>query len=429
MLPQPEDTIVALATATGAGARAIVRLSGPQARAILTGLGVAVPAKRSRTAVQIALPEPLAPLPTQAYFWPAPHTATGQDVAELHTLNCAPLVETLIGQCLAAGARAAVAGEFTLRAFLAGKRDLPQAEAVLGVIEANNRDELQSALKQLAGGVTQPLAGVREDLKLLLADVEAALDFSDEDISFVSQPEVLQRITTALAKATMVERQLRERTVAGRVPRVVLVGPPNAGKSSLFNALAPTGPAALVSPIAGTTRDYLTRRVEWQGVALDLLDTAGWQTETASIEQQAQQLGQAQAELADVRLVCWPADAGTWPPVSGFAVATKCDLAAAPPGWLATSAPTGQGLDELRRGVVAQLRPPALAPSQSRCQHQVADTLKHLRQAHQAVLFGEPAEILALELRLALEALGALVGAVYTDELLDTIFSRFCIGK
>src|SRR5205823_8090 len=184
----------------------------------------------------LRLPGIASPLPADLYLWPAPRTYTGQELVELHTLGAPPLVELLIGELLRAGARAAQPGEFTLRAFLAGKLDLPRAEAVLGVIEAGNRSELKQALTQLAGGVTRPLEGLREDLLNLLADVEAGLDFTEEDIRFVDQTEMLGRLTKGLAQVVLVRKQLDQRSVGAGVFRVVLAGRPNAGKSSLFNA-------------------------------------------------------------------------------------------------------------------------------------------------------------------------------------------------
>jgi tRNA modification GTPase len=219
---------------------------------------------------------------------------------------------------------------------------------------------------------------------------------------------------------------------------VVLAGRPNAGKSSLFNALAGAH-AALVSAEPGTTRDYLIRRLEIDGTMVELVDTAGWHPDTDGIDGQAQALGREQAEKADLVLLCLdarltPTDAEETqraaPPV--VAIATKCDLGPAPPDLLATSAVKGTGLGELRKLLADRARAhrrPALAPSLSRCRHHVEACLTHLRQAHAFVVDQEPPELLALELRCALEELGAMVGAVYTDDLLDRIFSRFCIGK
>ncbi len=437
-----EDTIVALATPPGAGARAIVRLSGPGCAAALKGLftpAEAVPPPAGQIASGgVCLPGVSAPLPAQLYFWQAPRSYTGQDVAELHLPSCPPLLEVLTAALLNAGCRAAGPGEFTQRAFLAGKLDLTRAEAVQAVIEATGRGELRQALGQLAGGVAGPLAALREDLLNLLADVEAALDFADEDIQFVGTDEMLLRLGRALAQVTLVGKQLDSRAVAGQTFRVVLAGRPNAGKSSLFNALA--GARALVSEQPGTTRDYLVRRLDLDGASVELVDTPGWQSSAGAIDTQAQALGRQQQGEADLVLVCVEAGRAVSEEErallardrpAGILIATMCDLASAREG-LATSARTGEGLPELRAVLAERARQraePALAPSIGRCRHHVTACLEHLRRAHAIVLEEDPPEILALELREALHQLGEMVGAVYTDDLLDRVFSRFCIGK
>lgn len=437
-----QDTIAALSTALGPGARAIVRVSGPVAAQVVSSLfASSQPLERGRRCLlsgYLRLPK-LPPLPADVYLWAGPHSYTGQDLAEIHTLSSPPLLESLIAQLLGAGCRAARPGEFTLRAFLAGKLDLTRAEAVHAVIESGSRDELKQALKQLAGGMARPLHELREDLLNLLADIEAGLDFADEDISFVQPEEMLKRLGKALAQVTLLGKQLDQRGLAERVFRVVLTGRPNAGKSSLFNALA--GADALVSPVPGTTRDYLVHRLDPSEVRIDLIDTPGWQVETGPIESQAQVLAREQAEQADLLLLCLETGEPVapeeetlcrqaHPPV--IAIATKCDREPAPAATLATSAVTGAGVAALRALLVEQAqrqKQPALAPSLSRCRHHVQSCLEQLRRAHSIVLFEEPPELLALELRGALEQLGEMVGTVYTDDLLDRIFSRFCIGK
>ena len=312
--PHPDDTIAAVSSAPGPGARAVVRVSGPNTRAVIDAVFSrdAESAERSpgeAAASRFVVPGSVrlsgvySPLPADLYFFPGPHSYTGQDLAELHTIGSPPLVERLVADLLAGGARPARPGEFTLRAFLAGKKDLPQAEAVQAVVEAGTDADLTAALAQLAGGVTRPLHALRDDLLNLLSDVEAALDFADEDIEFVGKPETLTRISAAIAQLTNLQRQLESRTVSGRAVRVALVGLPNAGKSSLFNALA-GGPAALVSPEAGTTRDYLTRTFDLGGVPVELVDTAGWQAPADTIAGQAQRLGSEQTTRADLLLWC-----------------------------------------------------------------------------------------------------------------------------
>ncbi len=432
-----EDTIVALASAPGSGARAIVRLSGPDACRIATSVFDTEPVKQGIASGNLRLPGVHSPLPSILLFMPGPRSYTGQDCVEIHTISSPPLIDLLITAMLDAGGRAARPGEFTMRAFLAGKKDLTQAEAVLAVIEADTDQELKTALAQLAGGMTQPLHALRDDLLNLLADIEAGLDFSEEDIQFVNKRDLLLQLGAGLAHFINLKRQLDERSVSHRPYRVALVGEPNAGKSSLFNALANVS-AAIVSPVPGTTRDYITRTVLLDGTNIELIDTAGWQDAASDIEEQAQRLGHEQARHADLVLSCveaiqWRAERRKPPDVEGaLTIITKSDLLSVDSEHPATSAMTGHGIGELRRSLVERAksaRKPALRTSLSRCRHHVEKGLKHLQAAHHIVLFDDPAELLALELRLALDQLGEMVGAIYTDDLLDRIFSRFCIGK
>ena len=434
-----DDTIVALASAPGPGARAVIRLSGPDAHRVVGTVFDPMPTGRALAHGNLRLSGLHSPLPAMVLSMPGPKSYTGQDCVEVHTVSSPPLVDLLICTLLDAGARAARPGEFTMRAFLAGKKDLTQAEAVLAVIEAGSDDELQQALGQLAGGITQPLHGLRDDLLNLLADVEAGLDFTEEDIQFADKRDVLLRLGAGMAHLTNLRKQLDDRGVSGRPFRVALVGEPNAGKSSLFNALAGVS-AAIVSPVPGTTRDYVTRSVTLQGTNVELIDTAGWQAATNTIEEQAQRLGREQAQRADLVLWCVPADewnAGRREPPDGdpahiVIVLTKADLAPVTTDSPVTSAKTARGIADLRRLLSERAkgsRAPALAPSLSRCRHHVEKGLAHLRTAHHAALFDEPAELFALELRLALDQIGEMAGAVYTDDLLDRVFSRFCIGK
>lgn len=434
-IPDPGDTIVAIASAAGPAPRGIVRLSGSRAGAILAALcpDWVAPGPGRFAEVNLRLPDFPAPVPAEIYFFAQPRSYTGQDVVEIHTISSAPIVEAIVSACLNAGARGALAGEFTMRAFLSGKLDLTRAEAVLGVIEARNGAQLAAALKQLAGGMAGPLQTLRDDLLNLLADVEAGLDFTEENIHFVSADDLLRRLGRGMAHLMNLQRQLGTRSVSDRPFRVVLAGKPNAGKSSLFNALLGKS-AALVSPAPGTTRDYLAHAVAIGGIKIELVDTAGLDEALNDIDQQAQALGREQARTADLILWCTACDEAGPGGIGADAVpiATKADLGPAPAGRLATSAATGAGLAELRAWIAEQacrMEHSGLAPSLSRCRNHIQAALEHLRAAHALVLDEQLPELLALELRLALDEIGAMVGTVHTDDLLDRIFSRFCIGK
>lgn len=436
-----DETIVAVSSAPGTGVRAIVRLSGTNLFPLLTPLFTSsepLARQRRRWEGVLRVPGIHATLPSDLYYWVGPNSYTGQDVAELHTLSSPPLIDLLLSHLLRLRARAARPGEMTMRGFLAGKLDLTRAEAVHGVIEATNRDELKQSLTQLAGGVTRPLEELREDLLNLRADVEAGLDFSEEDLSFVESEALVKRIGKGIALVTLAGKQIEQRGLTERPFRVVLAGRPNAGKSSLFNALV--GGKALVSPEAGTTRDYLVQRLDVHGVTVELVDTAGWRQAAENIEQQAQHLGREQSDEADLLLLCIPVEetfssedeSALQRAQTALLLATKADNGEVPDNHLATSAMTGRGLASLLRELERRARSwarPVLAPSLSRCRHHIASCLDHLRKAHSIVLFGDAPEVLAMELALALEQLGEMVGAVYTDDLLDRIFSRFCIGK
>lgn len=442
--PHPDDTIVAVSSAPGAGERAIVRVGGPRAREAVGRVFAAEnpePPARRLIPGHLTLSGVHSPIPADLYVFAGPRSYTGQDVAELHTVGSPPLVERLVADLLAAGARPARPGEFTLRAFLAGKLDLPRAEAVHAVVAAGTDADLTAALAQLAGGVTQPLHAVRDDLLDLLADLEAALDFADEDIEFVGKGDAMLRVSAALARLANLRRQLDGREVSGRAVRVALVGAPNAGKSSLFNALTGNA-AALVSPEAGTTRDYLTAPLVLGGVGVELIDTAGWAAAADTIEAQAQRLGAEQVTRADV--VVWCAEPGTaFDPADAARLAatgaevvrvrTKADLFPAESGEVVSaSVVRSAGVDALREVLterVGSLARPPLAPSQSRCRHHLDACAADLRAAHRHLALDDPPELTALAVRGAVGQLGELVGAVYTNDLLDRIFSRFCIGK
>jgi tRNA modification GTPase len=439
----PSETIVAIASQPGPAARGLVRLSGPLAVSItledFDGDGpTPSPFRPIGYTGRIALSQPSASLPATLVLWPGPRSYTGQPVAEVHTIGSPPLLRHLVALYLARGARLAEPGEFTLRAFLSGRIDLAQSEAVLRVIEARTTGQLDSALRQLAGGLAGPLRALRDRLLDRLVELEANLDFVDEpDVSPIHRRALVDDLADASRTLESLIAGLRSRDVADARPRVVLVGRPNAGKSRLFNALLGDD-RAIVSPVAGTTRDYLVGVCECDGMAVELIDTAGEELALHAIGVSSQDQRSRQVAEADLLLRCVPADEPELEVPAdrlSLLVRTKADKSAvrSQPGF-ATSALTGQGLDELRAAIAAELRS---RPVQADATHQLgslwresldrgAESLRHAL----AVATGPGGEeLIAAELRQAVDDLGKIVGTVVTEDILDRIFRRFCIGK
>ena len=505
MTLDPADTIAAIASPPGPGLRGVIRLSGPRSwEAVLSGFAIAlggrVPdrvVRRSGTVSGRYRLDGLRPaLPATLLFWTGPKSYTGQDVAEVHTLGSPPLLELLLSHLLRQGAREAEPGEFTLRAFLSGRIDLTRAEAVLGVIDARNPAQLAAALDQLGGGLASPLKSLRDRLLDVLAHLEANLDFNDEpDVGELGRTELAASLRQGAGDLAQLAERLKGRERPEGHPKVVLVGPPNAGKSRLFNALLGVE-NAIVSPIAGTTRDYLSARCECDGLTVELIDTAGEDQAQTPIEARAQAFREEQSTLADLLLVCAsvddslspvspPCELGVGggdqrgidapdcsqsvdapppapPPQGGkrkrpilsghdhplldsdrpfLAVSTKCDIEE--PGttiriklttWIKTSAATGEGLDDLRRAIAKSLR--AQSPEDdlatttgARCRESLVRASESLARASKAVSLNAGDELVAVDLRETLDDLGRVVGEVVTDDILDRIFRRFCIGK
>jgi tRNA modification GTPase len=446
-----DDTIVAVASPPGGAARGVVRLSGPRLRSVLEGcfrpdppLNLASLSAPTVVPGFLAIAKFASPLPCQLYLWSGNRSYTGQPVAEVHTFGSPPLLEAVVETACAGGARPAEPGEFTLRAFLAGRIDLTQAEAVLGVIDAAGSQELDAALKQLAGGLSQPLHRLRDALLELLAHLEAGFDFADEDLPFISADELLRQLGAAAEQVDQLVKKLAFRGEAAVRVRVALVGRPSAGKSSLFNAL--TGRiGAIVSDEPGTTRDYLTADLDLDGVKCQLVDTAGIDDEmpaiaATSIEAAAQEQSHEQRRTAHVRVLCLEAASGDhdvqFPQI---VVQTKCDrpdiTRPAARSVIQTSAVTGEGIAKLKEAIraavlqAAGLDTEVVAGTAVRCGESLRMASASLDRARRAVQSGLGEELIAAEVRVALTELGKVAGAVYTDDVLDRIFSRFCIGK
>jgi tRNA modification GTPase len=451
-----DDTICAIASAPGGALRGIVRVSGPACIAAVDavfraegGRDLALVTRPTCLDGFLCLPEPLGQVASRVYLWPTDRSYTRQPLAELHTIGSPPLLEATLEAVRRAGARLARPGEFTLRAFLAGRLDLTQAEAVLGVIDARGPAQLHTALSQLAGGLATPLAALRERLLDLLAHLEAGLDFAEEDIAFISAGQLDEQLAAAAGEVASLAARMTARGEAGQLPRVVLLGEPNAGKSSLFNAL--TGrPAAIVSDQAGTTRDFVAKELVLGGGQCLLIDTAGVMTDApgASLAAAAQGSTGDQAQQADVIVICVDASRPATPwekariaggsPSPQVIVWTKIDVANGlpppPASAIATSSRSGAGLDELRQAIAAAAgaargEAGIVATTASRCRESLELSAAALGRARELAAASGGEELIAAEVRAALDGLGQVVGAVYTEDVLDRVFSRFCIGK
>ena len=450
-----DDVITAVASAAGHAPQGIVRLSGPDTQAVLTRCFPEAELSLQETRYArliragLVLAPSIAPLPCHIYYWPDQRSYTRQPSAEIYLAGSPPLLEATVERLCQHGARLAEPGEFTMRAFLAGRLDLTQVEAVLGVIDAANQQELDVALTQLAGGLATPLHQLRQELLALLAHLEAGLDFVEEDIQFIT-PESLEQQLTGIEQAMQsILHQIEGRQVQDTQARIVLRGAANVGKSSLLNAL--TGnPTAIVSNQQCTTRDYLTQRCYIRDLACMLVDTAGITEQQAdnNVDRQAQALSDEQASQATVELFCldgsrnlnpWEQSQLTAPAQANrILVATKDDLSPAmhlPQDAIRTSSLNGTGLETLKDAIHEQLThgstqsSPVIHDTLLRCRESLRTSHDCIQRARVLTQDLQGEELVAAELRVALDALGTVVGAVYTDDLLDQIFSKFCIGK
>ena len=474
-----DDTICAIATPCGEGGIGIVRLSGPRSVPVASRI------------VRLRSGRPLSDAPSfrlqvAEFFDPsvadrdrasaqsppalldeglvvvmrAPHSYTREDVVELHCHGGALILTRLCAGLLHAGARLAQPGEFTKRAFLNGRLDLTQAEAVLDTIHAKTDAALRQAQDQLRGTLAMQTNALRSEILALLAHVEAGIDFVEEDLRFIDREELGKAIRGA---CTQIERWLST-AERGRIVReglqTVIVGRPNVGKSSLLNALIQRD-RAIVTPIPGTTRDVLEEFVNMDGIPLRLLDTAGIRDTTDPVELEGVRRSRDAVEQAE--LIFHVLDASQ--PLSAedealllssrgrpcLILRNKIDLSPGhseqdlremlvsrhiqPAAVVNLSAITGQGLDRLREAVRSWCGSPSQEPSEAaavtRLRH--AEALGRARTSLQQVISSieadQPAECVAMDLRVAADALGELTGAITTEDVLNRIFSEFCIGK
>ncbi len=447
------DTIAAIATARGVGGVGIVRVSGPCAAAIAESILDALPRARvaSFTPFKNANGEVLDE--GLALWFPAPHSFTGEDVLELQGHGGPIVLDRVLAAVLAQGARLARPGEFSERAYLEGKLDLVQAEAIADLIESGSEQAARAALHSLQGEFSARIHVLVEQLTRLRIQVEATLDFPEEEIDFFDEAALSAHFTPIVQALEQVIAQAREGTRLRDGFTVVLAGPPNVGKSSLLNALAQTE-RAIVTPIAGTTRDVLRETVLIDGMPLHVIDTAGLRKSEDPVEQEGIRRARVEMERAERVLVIADASAPAnaaeaaevemilhaLPQVPRSYLRNKIDLVDAPAGWvedgtnkvLQLSVQTGAGLELLRAHLreLAGLQGADAGSFSARRRH--VDALLRARCALEdarARLQERAGELFAQDLLSAQNALGEITGAVTSDDLLGRIFSEFCIGK
>ncbi|MGA8596918.1 MAG: tRNA uridine-5-carboxymethylaminomethyl(34) synthesis GTPase MnmE [Bryobacteraceae bacterium] len=448
---QLHDTIVAIATPLGRGGLGIVRISGSQSRTIAERiLRFRLGPRWHPWASQMAeLVDECGGVVDQVVvsLFESPRSYTAEDVVEIGCHGSPVVLRFCVERAISEGARLAEAGEYTLRAYLNGRIDLPQAEAIRELIDATTLYQARVAAQQMEGSVSRRIRPVKEQLLELIALLEAGIDFAEDDISVASPREIQKRLDP-------IRKSIQELLNSFRVGRLVfsgftlaIVGRPNVGKSSLFNRLLEQD-RAIVTDIPGTTRDLVSEQTSLGGIPVRLVDTAGIRdgqslVETLGIERTFQAAADADLVLVvldiskrlnreDESLLKRFADR------KPLVVGNKSDLSGESPGLeelLRVSALTGVGVEQLRAEILARLAPDGLAAPESgsitslRHQQLLGESMKALDNAGRAVEFGIPHEMVLIDLYAALRPIDAVTGATTVDDILNRIFSTFCIGK
>lgn len=460
----PRDTIVAISTPPGRGGIGIVRLSGADAVSITSSL---VRLTKPLVPTQAQLGDVLDPDNDDAEhamrideavvtFFRAPHSYTREDVVEIAAHGSPVVLESLVRAAIARGARLARPGEFTERAFVSGRIDLTQTEAVRDLIDAQTLYQAKIASEQMEGALSRRIQPIKQALVHLIAELEAGIDFAEDDIDVMPAATIANRVTAIIEPL----QGLAASFAYGRVVRdgisLSIVGRPNAGKSSLFNRLVQRE-RAIVTASPGTTRDLVTERVSLGGIPLDLIDTAGLRIAQDEAESIGIQKSREALADADVVLLVLDATAEALTPEENalleqmgtrraLVVLNKMDLAhlksanetirlgieSCRP--IETSALTGEGIFELREAILSMIRGEGKEVETGlmtnlRQQQAVSETLRALQDAEQAIVADVPHEMLLIDLHSALRSLDALTGATTADDILNLIFSTFCIGK
>jgi tRNA modification GTPase len=450
------DTIVAISTPPGRGGIGIVRLSGPMAASIAGQLvRLRHPLEHARARLADVLDEAQAGEDAcrideaVVTFFAAPHSYTTEDLVEIAAHGSPVVLEVLLHRALDLGARLAEPGEFTQRAFLSGRLDLTQAEAVRDLIDAQTLTQARQAASQMGGALSRRVQPVKQGLVELIALLEAGIDFAEDDVDVTPAVEIARRISELMPLLTALEASFARGRIVHDGLTLAIVGRPNAGKSSLFNCLVERE-RAIVTATPGTTRDTVSERISLDGIPLELIDTAGLR----EAAEEAEQLGIARSReaLADAALVVIVLDATQLlndeerrllVAVEGrpaLVAMNKCDLNAtdlltdhAGISVLSTSALTGEGIPELREKILALATGGAAAEpgmlTNLRQQQAIAVTIAALVDATNANSTMIPHEMILLDLYRALSSLDSLTGQTTSDDILNLIFSTFCIGK
>jgi len=440
----PADTIVAAATPPGTGGVGIVRVSGEKTEQIARTLLGSLPEPRSAAYRAFRNADGQKIDAGLALYFPAPASFTGESVLELHGHGGPLVISLIVDAIVALGARHAEPGEFSQRAFLNGKLDLVQAEAIADLINAGTSQAARAALRSLSGKFSDAVNALAEQLIRLRMHVEAAIDFPEEEIDFLADDLLLARLEECAQAFALLQQQAQQGRVLRDGFQVVIVGRPNAGKSSLLNLLSGQD-AAIVTEIAGTTRDILRERIDIDGLAVELVDTAGLREDPDRVEEEG--IRRARKALQSADAVLWIQDGTVAEPealgeplpegIPVTVVRNKIDLPESLPvvgeGVIGLSAKTGEGLDALRQHIRKLAGYEDLGQGAFTARRRHLDALEraatHFSTGKMALQEAKAGELLAEELRLSHQALGEITGAVSSDDLLGRIFSQFCIGK
>jgi tRNA modification GTPase len=455
------DTIAAVATAPGQGGIGIVRLSGPDAHGIARAVcGATLPPRHARYSEFRDAAGELMDTGIALYF-PAPASFTGEDVVELQGHGGPAVLELVLGCCCRLGARMAEPGEFSRRAFLNDKIDLAQAEAIADLIAATTESGVRSANRSLQGEFSRQIRILIDQVTSLRVYVEASIDFPEEEIDFIEQGQVIDRVKAIAAQLDTVIREAKQGRILRDGMKLVIAGRPNAGKSSLLNALSGED-SAIVTPIEGTTRDVLREHIQIDGMPLHIVDTAGLRESSDLVEQEGIQRAWREMATADhVLLVIDDSNrqdrsasvAALWPElreripsvVPVTIIHNKCDLTGQTPGVesetdsqgasaiVTLSAKTGAGLELLRQHLKNAMGYQGQSSHGFMARQRHLDALERakasLAEGLAQLLSQGAGELLAEDLRRCHNQLGEITGDVSPDELLGKIFSSFCIGK